>query len=186
LRRIGLTLLPWDENSRQWCRRVEFLRNSGLVDRDAWPAGDEKKLLDELENWLAPHLGRVRNREELNRLELNTILSQRLTWEQRRELERLAPVEVKLASGRRVRLDYASGPVPVLAARVQELFGCQKTPRVGGGRIPVLLHILSPARRPVQVTDDLEGFWRGSYREVRKEMRGRYPKHAWPEEPWLE
>ncbi len=185
LRRVGLELLPWSVNVRQWCRRVEFIRDSGLVEKEVWPACDDKSLLDDLENWLAPRLGRIRNREGLVRLDLGTILRERLTWQQLQELERLAPVDIRLPSGRRARLDYTVGAVPVLAARVQELFGCRETPRVGGGRIPVLVHILSPARRPVQVTDDLAGFWHGSYRDVRKEMRGRYPKHAWPEEPWL-
>ncbi|MCK5540583.1 MAG: ATP-dependent helicase HrpB [Deltaproteobacteria bacterium] len=186
LRRVGLDLLPWNTNVRQWCRRVEFVRNSGLVEVDTWPACDEKSLLDDLENWLEPQLGRIRNREGLARLDLGSILRDRLTWQQLQKLEQLAPVDIMLPSGRRVRLDYMAGLVPILAARVQELFGCRETPRIGDSRIPVLLHILSPARRPVQVTDDLAGFWHGSYREVRKEMRGRYPKHAWPEEPWLE
>jgi ATP-dependent helicase HrpB len=185
VRRVGLDLLPWNKNIRQWCRRVEFVRNSGLVENESWPACDDKFLLDDLENWLAPRLGRIRNRDGLARLDLKTILRDRLTWQQQQKLEQLAPVEIRLPSGRRVQLDYTSGAVPVLAARVQELFGCRETPRIGGGRIALLLHILSPARRPVQVTDDLAGFWHGSYREVRKEMRGRYPKHAWPEEPWL-
>ncbi len=186
VRRVGLDLLPWNKNIRQWCRRVEFVRNSGLVENESWPACDDKFLLDDLENWLAPRLGRIRNRDGLARLDLKIILRDRLTWQQQQKLEQLAPVEIRLPSGRRVQLDYTSGAVPVLAARVQELFGCRETPRVGGGRIALLLHILSPARRPVQVTDDLAGFWHGSYREVRKEMRGRYPKHAWPEEPWIE
>jgi len=183
--RVGQELLPWSDNVRQWCCRVEFIRNHNLVEKDEWPACDDKSLLDDLENWLAPHLGRIRNREGLARLDLGALLRDRLTWPQRQELERLAPFAFNLPSGRRVRLDYRAGPVPVLAARVQELFGCRETPRVGGGCIPVLVQILSPGRRPVQVTDDLAGFWQGSYREVRKAMRGRYPKHAWPEEPWL-
>ncbi|MEA1923500.1 MAG: ATP-dependent helicase HrpB, partial [Pseudomonadota bacterium] len=185
VRRVGLDLLPWNKNIRQWCRRVEFVRSCGLVEKESWPACDDKSLLDDLENWLAPRLGRIRNRDGLARLDLKTILRDRLTWQQQQKLEQLAPVEISLPSGRRIQLDYISGAVPVLAARVQELFGCRETPRIGGGRIALLLHILSPARRPVQVTDDLAGFWHGSYREVRKEMRGRYPKHAWPEEPWL-
>ena len=183
VRRVGLELLPWSDNLRQWCRRVEFVRNRNLVDKDGWPACDEKSLLDDLESWLAPRLGRIRNREGLARLDLGLILRERLTWQQLKELDRLAPTDVRLPLGRRVRLDYLAGSVPVLKAKVQELFGCRETPRIGGGRIPVLVHILSPARRPVQVTDDLAGFWHGSYQEVRKDMRGRYPKHAWPAKP---
>ena len=184
LRRLGLELLPWNDNLRQLCHRVEFIRNSDLVAKEEWPAFDDKSLLDDLENWLAPKLGRIRNRDGLNRLDLGTVLRERLPWLQRQELERLAPIDVRLPSGRSIKLDYQPGSVPVLKARVQELFGCQETPRVAGGRTPVLVHILSPARRPVQVTDDLAGFWQGSYKDVRKEMRGRYPKHSWPKEPW--
>ena len=185
VRRVGLELLPWFDKARQWCRRVEFVRNHELVEKDEWPAFDNESLLEELENWLAPGMGQIRNRTGLSRLDLRALLRERLTWQQIQKLEQLAPVSISLPSGRRVQLDYSDGTVPILAAKVQELFGCRETPRVGGGRIPVLVQILSPARRPVQVTDDLAGFWHGSYREVRKEMRGRYPKHVWPEEPWL-
>ena len=185
VRRVGLEFLPWCDKARQWCRRVDFVLNNDLVEKDKWPAFDDQSLLDDLENWLAPGLGQIRNRAGLSRLDLRTCLRDRLNWQQLQKLEELAPVAISLPAGRRVQLNYSEGPVPILAAKVQELFGCRETPRVGGGRIPVLVQILSPARRPVQVTDDLAGFWQGSYREVRKEMRGRYPKHSWPEEPWL-
>jgi ATP-dependent helicase HrpB len=185
VRRVGLELLPWSDKARQWCRRVEFVRNHDLVERDKWPAFDNESLLEELESWLAPRLGQIRNRAGLSRLDLTIILRDRLTWQQLQKVEQFAATAVRLPSGCRMQLDYIDALVPLLKARVQELFGCRETPRVGGGRIPVLVHILSPARRPVQVTDDLAGFWHGSYGAVRKEMRGRYPKHAWPEEPWL-
>ncbi|MBN2808975.1 MAG: ATP-dependent helicase HrpB, partial [Deltaproteobacteria bacterium] len=185
VRGLGLELLPWNKPLRQWCCRVEFVRKLKLPDPKAWPACDEKSLLDDLETWLAPHLGAIRSREALARLDLGAILRERLSWEQTRQLEQLAPAEIKLASGIRARIDYQVATAPVLAAKVQELFGCRETPRIGGGRVPVLVHILSPARRPVQVTDDLAGFWQGSYKEVRKALRGRYPKHAWPEDPGL-
>ncbi len=183
--RVGLKLLPWNEKLQQWCARVDFVRNSGLVIKEEWPACDDESLLAEISDWLMPHLGGVRNSNALLRFDLSTTLHKRLTWQQLPELERLAPTHINLPSGRRTKLDYCAGSLPVLAARVQEFFGCLKTPKIGGGKIPVLLHLLSPAQRPVQITDDLAGFWHGSYPEVRKEMRGRYPKHSWPEKPWL-
>ena len=118
----------------------------------------------------------------LKGIDLAAALESLLPWPQRRRLDELAPTHVEVPSGSRLRLDY-SGESPVLAVRVQEMFGCTDTPRVAGGRQPVLLQLLSPAGRPVQVTADLAGFWAGSYREVRKELRGRYPKHPWPEDP---
>ncbi len=105
-----------------------------------------------------------------------------LEWPLPRELERLAPLRLEVPSGSRVALDYSASP-PVLAVKLQEMFGCEETPRIAGGRVQVQLHLLSPARRPLQVTQDLAGFWRGPYAEVRREMRGRYPKHPWPEDP---
>ena len=183
IRRQGLDLLKFFPALRQWCGRVEFLRRLGLEETAGWPPFDPETLLAAASSWLGPALGRVRRREELEKLDLSGLLKNRLGWGELEKLERLAPESLELPGGRRRQLDYLAGERPVLKARVQELFGWQKTPRVAGGRVPVLLHILSPARRPVQVTDDLEGFWRGSYAAVRKEMRGRYPKHAWPEDP---
>jgi ATP-dependent helicase HrpB len=107
-----------------------------------------------------------------------------LDYGQQRELERLAPARLEVPSGSRVALDYTAGPVPILPVRLQEMFGLADTPTIADGRIRLLLHLLSPAGRPVQVTQDLAGFWRNSYFDVRKDLRGRYPKHAWPEEPW--
>ena len=116
------------------------------------------------------------------RIDLEGALTARLGWDRARKLDRLAPTHVAVPSGSRVALDY-SGEIPVLAVRVQEMFGLADTPRVAGGRVPVLLHLLSPARRPVQVTRDLAGFWANSYKAVRADLRGRYPKHPWPDDP---
>jgi ATP-dependent helicase HrpB len=106
-----------------------------------------------------------------------------MTYEQHRRLDRLAPTHVTVPSGSRLRIDYEQADVPVLAVRLQEMFGCKDTPRIADGKIPVMLHLLSPAKRPVQVTQDLAGFWKRAYYDVRKELRGRYPKHHWPEDP---
>jgi ATP-dependent helicase HrpB len=119
----------------------------------------------------------------VKRLDLSPPLHALLTYEKQRRLDQLAPSHLVVPSGSRLRIDYAQGEVPVLAVRLQEMFGCKETPRVADGKIPVMLHLLSPAGRPVQVTQDLAGFWKRAYHEVRKELRGRYPKHHWPEDP---
>jgi ATP-dependent helicase HrpB len=118
----------------------------------------------------------------LERLDLYNILLTQLSWEQQRRLDQLLPIHIIVPSGSRIRVDYTHYP-PVLAVRLQEMFGLTETPRIAEGRITVLLHLLSPARRPVQVTQDLAAFWRGSYHEVKKDMKGRYPKHHWPDNP---
>jgi ATP-dependent helicase HrpB len=107
-----------------------------------------------------------------------------LSWEQLRFLDKRAPTHIVVPSGHRVALDYTSGDLPVLAVKLQEMFGLADTPTIAAGRVKVLLHLLSPARRPVQITQDLKGFWDGSYQQVKKEMKGRYPKHPWPDDPW--
>jgi ATP-dependent helicase HrpB len=183
LARCGLKLLNFDEACRQWCARVEFLRRQLPEETGHWPACDEASLLREAAVWLGPLLGSIRRREELAKIALPDLLKNRLGWKESEKLDRLAPESLRLPGGRRARLDYLAGDRPVLQARVQELFGWTETPTVAGGRVRVLLQILSPARRPVQVTDDLAGFWRGAYAAVRRELRGRYPKHAWPEDP---
>jgi ATP-dependent helicase HrpB len=119
---------------------------------------------------------------QLKRLDLHAVLLARLSWAEQRRLDELAPVSLTVPSGSRVRLDYRE-ETPVLAVRLQEMFGLTETPRVAGGQVPVLLHLLSPARRPMQITHDLAAFWRGAYHEVRKELKGRYPKHHWPDDP---
>jgi ATP-dependent helicase HrpB len=149
---------------------------------DEWPDVGDERLSAVLETWLAAYVGGVTRPAGLKGIDLAAALESLLPWPQRRRLDELAPTHVEVPTGSRLRLDY-SGESPVLAVRVQEMFGCTDTPRVAGGRQPVVLQLLSPAGRPVQVTADLAGFWAGSYREVRKELRGRYPKHPWPEDP---
>jgi ATP-dependent helicase HrpB len=135
-----------------------------------------------LEDWLLPYLAGMSRFAHLKRLDLEAALLAQLPWQQQRQLDELAPTHLRVPSGSRVRLDYSQA-VPVLAVRLQEMFGLAATPCVAGGRVPVLIHLLSPARRPVQITQDIAAFWKGSYHEVRKELRGRYPKHHWPEDP---
>ena len=141
-------------------------------------------LLARLEDWLLPWLPGCRKLEDLRALDLvGAIATGLLTTAQRRDLPRLAPTHVEVPSGSRLSLDYTQGAQPVLAVRIQEVFGLAASPRVADGRVPVLMHLLSPARRPVQVTSDLASFWANGYAEVRKDLRGRYPKHDWPENP---
>lgn len=177
-RRDGLELV-WSEGARRLRDRVAFLRRL----EQNWPDWSDERLAETMEQWLLPQLVGLRRRSDVEQLDLATILLQDLDWERRRKLDSLAPTHVVVPSGSSIWIDYADPESPVLAVRLQELFGLEDTPRVGGGRVPLTLHLLSPARRPVQVTRDLAGFWRSSYFEVRKELRGRYPKHEWPEDP---
>jgi ATP-dependent helicase HrpB len=134
---------------------------------------------------LGPHLVGLRSLEQVARLDLQEILLTELSWEQRQEMDRLAPTHLEVPSGSRIPLDYSDISAPVLAVRLQEVFGLLDTPRIGGGKVPLLIHLLSPASRPVQVTRDLRSFWNTGYFEVRKDLRGRYPKHHWPDDPLL-
>ncbi len=180
--RTGLDVLPWSAAALRLRRRVEFLRRAEGEGSDLPDFGDAA-LLRGLADWLGPHLHGIGRRSQLEGIDLAAILSAALSYEQRRRLDAEAPTHVTVPSGSQVALDYESGEVPVLAVRLQEMFGAVDTPRLARGRVAVVLHLLSPAARPLQVTSDLAGFWRGAYAEVRREMRGRYPKHHWPEDP---
>jgi len=179
LRRAGIENLPWNESARACRDRIAFLHR--LLPQD-WPDVSDAALLATLDSWLLPYLAGMTRLSHLKRLDLQAALLALLPWAQQRQLDELAPTHCRVPSGSRIRLDY-SQPRPVLAVRLQEMFGLQQTPCVGAGKVPVLIHLLSPARRPVQITQDLAAFWKGSYHAVRKEMKGRYPKHYWPEDP---
>jgi len=171
--------LALDTTARQLCARVALLRREF---GDGWPDWSMPALLATLESWLPPYLAGIRRLDRLDALPFTRILHDRLDWTRRQALDDLAPTQLRVPSGSRVRLDY-TGDEPVLAVKLQELFGLAETPRLAGGRVPVLLHLLSPAGRPLQVTRDLGSFWAQGYFEVRKDMRGRYPKHPWPDDP---
>jgi ATP-dependent helicase HrpB len=181
LRREGLELLRWGRDDRTLQARVALLhRELG----PSWPDLSDAALLADLERIVGPFLLGARRRADLARVPAGDVLRSQLSPSQLADLDRLAPTHLTVPSGSRVRLGYdAEGGRPVLAVRVQELFGADRTPAIVAGRTPVMLHLLSPARRPVQVTDDLAGFWERTYPKVRSELRGRYPKHAWPEDP---
>jgi ATP-dependent helicase HrpB len=183
VRELGLDALPWDDESRTLQARMEFVRKLARGDLAAWPASDDATLAATLDQWLPDWLTGITRREHLGRLPLAEALRARLTPLQLRALESLAPRELAMPSGSRVRVDYRDDNAPCVAVRMQEVFGLASTPRIGGSTVPVTFVLLSPARRPLQITRDLAGFWGNSYVAVRKEMRGRYPKHAWPENP---
>jgi ATP-dependent helicase HrpB len=182
LHSLGLEVLPWHEDARQWQARVLSLRN--WRPDEQWPDVSDAALAATLADWLGPHLDGITRRDHLARLELRTILEARLPYPQQQKLAQLAPTHIPVPSGSRVALEYAAdGAPPVLAVKLQELFGLTRTPTVNDGRTPVALHLLSPARRPIQVTRDLASFWARTYPEVKKELKGRYPRHPWPDDP---
>lgn len=176
----GLEDLPWDQEARQWLARVQFLRR---FEGDVWPDTSLEALADRADQWLTPFLAGMNRLSHVKSLPLLQALGSLLSYDQQRQLEVKAPARLEVPTGSRIQLDYESGEIPILAVRLQELFGLTDTPRVLDGRHPVMLHLLSPGYKPVQVTQDLASFWRNAYRDVRKDLRGRYPKHHWPEDP---
>ncbi len=182
IRASNLLLLPWSERVRQLQARVICL--AAWHPAEAWPPMTDTDLAASLEQWLRPYLDGIGNAAQLQRLDLGQILKNRLSWHQQQRLEELAPEQLTVPSGSRKKLRYTAGEPPVLAVRLQEMFGLGDTPLICGGRIAVILHLLSPAQRPLQVTRDLRGFWDRTYPEIRKELKGRYPRHHWPEDPW--
>lgn len=184
VRRKGLELLPWTPELRQWQARVELLR---LLDEESgkhseWPDLRDEALLQSLEAWLGPYVGKVTRLSHFAQLDLAGIIRSLLPWPLPQQLDVQAPQTVSVPSGSNIRIDYSERP-PVLAVRLQELFGQADTPRIANGRQVLKLHLLSPARRPVQVTQDLANFWKSTYSEVKKDLKGRYPKHFWPDDP---
>jgi ATP-dependent helicase HrpB len=176
----GLEILPFTPELRQWQARVELVRIT--TGNTAWPDVSDEYLLASMNDWLGPYLEPVNLLSHFKKLDLKSILTALLNWEQNQQLNLLAPERLQVPSGSSYAIDYTVTP-PVLAVKLQEMFGCVDTPAVINGQVPLTVHLLSPAGRPLQVTQDLAGFWDTSYKEVRKEMKGRYPKHPWPEDP---
>ena len=194
VRRAGLQTLAWTAELEDWRMRVQFLRRLSQCDVSAprrragehsnpvWPDVSDEHLLHTLDTWLGPYLIGITTLERVQRLDLRDPVHGLLSRAQAPELDRLAPIHLTVPSGSQIRLEYGDGG-PVLSVRLQEMFGCKESPRIVNGTVPVTLHLLSPAKRPVQVTKDLASFWANAYPEVRKELRGRYPRHHWPEDP---
>ncbi len=177
---IGIGRLPWTKALKQWRDRVMFLRAS---EGDEWPDLSDAALAQNAGEWLAPALVGKTALGELTADDFAAALHSLLPWPLRRRLDTEAPTHFEAPTGSRVPIDYAAEGGPKIAIRVQELFGLNRHPAIAGGKIPLVIELLSPAQRPVQTTRDLPGFWRGSYAAVRAEMRGRYPKHPWPDDP---
>jgi ATP-dependent helicase HrpB len=182
LRTAGLGILRWTRDAEQLRQRLAFCHaHLGTP----WPAVDDDALLADVERWLAPELVRVRRTRDLARIDAGAALRRLLPWPAAAQFDQLAPTHLEVPTGSRVRLDYEGARPPKLAVRVQEAFGWTATPSVAGGRVPVVLHLLSPAGHPVAVTSDLASFWQQGYPQVRADLRGRYPRHPWPENPLL-
>ena len=179
VRRDGLATFPWPEPAQHLRERLAFLHRLDAT----WPAMDDAALLDAADTWLPAALSGVRQWDDVRHADVAGALRLLVPPALRGRIDTLAPTHLTVPTGSRIPVDYADPAAPVVRVRLQEMFGLTDTPRVGGGRVAVTLHLLSPAGRPLQVTRDLGGFWRGSYAEVRKEMRGRYPRHPWPEDP---
>ncbi|MFC5927894.1 ATP-dependent helicase HrpB [Micromonospora vulcania] len=180
LRQEGLGLLTWTPAAQALRERLAFCRHHL---GDEWPDVGDEALLAAVPTWLGPELAAARRRADLARVDVTAALRRLLPWAQAARLDELAPERIAVPSGSKIRVDYADPAAPVLAVKLQETFGWPAAPRIGGGRVPVLLHLLSPAGRPVAVTADLASFWRTGYLQVRAELRGRYPRHPWPEDP---
>jgi len=175
----GVKLLPWSKASRQLQARIELMRHHN----PEWPDVSDTTLALTAMDWLGPYVDGMRSRSDLGRLNMVSLLESLLSWQERTQLEQEVPTHVTVPSGSRIPVDYSNPATPVLAVRLQELFGLQHTPRIAKGKLPLTLHLLSPAHRPVQVTSDLASFWEQTYFEVKKDLKGRYPKHYWPDNP---
>lgn len=187
VRELGLDALPWSETLQQWRARVRALRE--WAPDEGFPDLSDAALLDTLDAWLRPAFEGKTRLDALDAAELSHALHETVDWNLRRRIDALAPTRIVVPSGMERRIEYAYDDIdgvraPVLAVKLQELFGLADTPRIVDGRVPLTLHLLSPAGRPLQVTQDLKGFWERTYPDVRKEMKGRYPRHPWPDDPW--
>ena len=171
----GLDVLPWTQNARLFQKRV-------LLVGDDLPDLSDESLIASLEDWITPYVENITNLDALQKLDIHSILKNMLSWDQQQMVDAQAPTHVKVPSGSNILIDYEQNP-PVLKVKLQEMFGAERTPSILGGKVPLAVHLLSPAGRPLQITEDLAGFWNSSYHEVKKEMRGRYPKHPWPDDP---
>ncbi|HTG69161.1 MAG TPA: ATP-dependent helicase HrpB [Candidatus Udaeobacter sp.] len=180
IRQSGFAMLPMTKQAQQLKARMRLMALAG----DDWPDASDEALLDSLGQWLKPHIYGMKSRSDLQKLQMQQLLEGKLSWKQKQELDAQVPTHIVVPSGSRIPVDYSDPESPVLAVRLQELFGLKNTPLLARGRLPVTLHLLSPSQRPVQVTRDLSSFWEHAYFEVKKDLKGRYPKHHWPDDPY--
>jgi ATP-dependent helicase HrpB len=181
VRRKGLQVLQWNDEAIAWLSRVRCAAE--WLPEEAWPEMSDECLLNEAQNWLFPYLTGISSVKGLKKAPVLEALKSRIGWELAQSLDLWLPVYHQLPTGQRKKIRYQAGHDPVLSVRIQEVFGEKETPIIAKGKKRLVLELLSPAQRPVQITQDLAAFWNGSYAEVRKEMKGRYPKHIWPEDP---
>jgi ATP-dependent helicase HrpB len=180
--RSKTAMITFSREALQLQARVRLMKET--YPEENWPDLSPEALLASPADWLLPWLSGIRNAQQLACLNILPALTETLTWNQRRLLHERAPATVAVPSGHNIPIDYVAGEIPVLAVKLQEMFGLADTPAIAGGRVKLLLHLLSPARRPVQITRDLSQFWNTGYPQVKKELKGRYPKHPWPDDPW--
>jgi len=183
VRELGIAALPWNRAARDLQARMQFVHGLARADTRAWPVVDDASLIGSMQTWLGPWLCGMTRREHLARVPLADALRALLPWDERTKFDELAPSHLTAPTGSQLRIDYLDEGGPSVSVRLQEVFGLKETPTIAAGAVRVTFKLLSPAQRPVQITRDLAGFWRGSYAEVRKDLRGRYPKHFWPENP---
>jgi ATP-dependent helicase HrpB len=182
IRALTLDALPWTQEARALQSRIEFVRRVDTNLSEPWPAVSDVDLLTNLAAWLGPWLNGISRRDHLARLDLHATLLALLSWNQQTRLKELAPTHLHVPSGSNIPIYYRNHP-PTVSVRLQEMFGLTETPCVGGGRVALLIELLSPARQPVQTTQDLKSFWARGYHDVKKDLKGRYPKHYWPDDP---
>ncbi len=180
VRREGLDVLGWTSSDHRFQERLSFMHH---IEPDTWPDSSNDHLVEIVDEWLVPALARATSRSDLQSVDVKSALANLIGWRSRRDIDRLAPTHVVVPSGSRIPIDYSDPSAPALAVRLQEVFGLHESPAIADGDVKIVLHLLSPAHRPVQVTSDLSSFWESGYPEVRRELRGRYPKHSWPEDP---
>ena len=181
IREMGVACLPWNQSTRLWQQRLDLLRQTRT--NENWPDVSDAFLFQHLEDWLSPYLSGFSRLDQLRNLNLASIFNGMLEWNKQQLMNQLVPEVLKVPSGSRITIDYQDREAPVLAVRIQELFGLEESPTINEGKTKLVLHLLSPARRPIQVTKDLDNFWDNTYAEVKKDLKGRYPKHFWPDNP---
>ena len=177
----GLGVLNWDKKALSLKQRVDLLNHHMSI--EDFPDLSDKYLLNNMDIWLDPYLNGIKSIKELESLDLHEILSAQISWEMKKELDELVPEYIKVPSGSNIKIDYENIDTPVLAVKIQEIFGMKEFPLILRGKVALQIHLLSPANRPVQITYDLKSFWENSYSEVVKELKGKYKKHYWPDDP---
>ena len=181
IKKNGLSYLNWTQKARDFQYKIMTMRK--WFAEDDYPDVSNEKLMDSIESWLKPYLTDVTREEDILKINIFEILHSMMDWKKIRKMEEAMPDKIIVPTGSAVKVNYSENEAPYISVKLQEMFGLCETPKIGLGKIPLVIHLLSPARRPIQITNDLAGFWKNTYFEVKKELKGRYPKHPWPENP---